>query len=624
MSKRYTYNMNFMGVPLRNGPISRSIRILSRHDRRKILYITIIQTLMSLLDLLGVVAIGLLGAVSVSGIQSQPAGGQINSLLSFIGLQNSTFQTQALVLSLLAVALLVGRTVLSIFFTRRIIFFLSYKAAEISSNLIFNLLSKSLISVQEKTTMATQFAVTRGVDIMMVQVIGTCVVLVADVSLLLVMGAGLLYADPTTAIGGLILFAIAGLILHQVLQVRAGKLGMKHSEVTVQINEKISEVISSYREIVVRSRTEYYAREIGRLRLDFSATSAEMNFLPYVSKYVIETTVILGGLLLGCAQFLLNDVIHAVTTLAIFFAAGSRIAPAVLRIQQGSMQLRTGIGQALPTLELIDRVGFSSMPKESANCLNLVHKGFDPEIIISGVTLKYPNSEIAALDNVTLSIPAGSTVAVVGPSGSGKTSLIDILLGIVEPDTGSVSISGSPPLEAAKKWPGAISYVPQDVVMISGTIRENVSLGYKSEIASDKIVFEALDFAQLKTFVDKLSAGLDTKIGQSGGLISGGERQRLGVARAIFTKPRLLVLDEATSALDSETESSLSAAIEKLKGSTTVIMIAHRLSTVKRADLVVYMENGQVLAKGTFEEVRAIIPNFNLQAEIMGIPKLKN
>jgi ABC-type multidrug transport system fused ATPase/permease subunit len=459
---------------------------------------------------------------------------------------------------------------------------------------------------------------------MMVQVIGTCVVMVADVSLLLVMGAGLLYADPTTAIGGLILFAIAGLILHQVLQVRAGKLGIKHSDVTVQINEKISEVISSYREIVVRNRTEYYAREIGRLRLDFSATSAEMNFLPYVSKHVIETTVIVGGLLLGCAQFLLNDVIHAVTTLAIFFAAGSRIAPAVLRIQQGSMQLRTGIGQAMPTLELIDRVGFSSIPNESPNNLNLVHKGFDPEIIISGVTLRYPNSEIAALDNVTLSIAAGSTVAVVGPSGSGKTSLIDILLGVVAPDTGSVSISGAPPLEAAKKWPGAISYVPQDVVMISGTIRENVSLGYKSEIASDKIVFEALDFAQLKTFVDKLSAGLDTKIGQSGGLISGGERQRLGVARAIFTKPRLLVLDEATSALDSETESSLSAAIEKLKGNTTVIMIAHRLSTVKRADLVVYMENGQVLAKGTFDEVRSIIPNFNLQAEIMGIPKLIN
>jgi len=616
--------MNFMEFPLRNGPISRSIRILSRRDRRKILYIAIIQTLMSLLDLLGVVAIGLLGAVSVSGIQSQPAGGQINSLLSFIGLQNSTFQTQALVLGLLAVALMVGRTVLSIFFTRKIIFFLSYKAAEISANLVFNLLSKSLISVQEKTTMATQFAVTRGVDIMMVQVIGTCVVMVADVSLLLVLGAGLLYADPMTAIAGLILFAIAGLILHQVLQVRAGKLGIKHSDVTVQINEKISEVISSYREIVVRNRTEYYAREIGRLRLDFSATSAEMDFLPYVSKHVIETTVIVGGLLLGCAQFILNDVIHAVTTLAIFFAAGSRIAPAVLRIQQGSMQLRTGIGQAMPTLELIDRVGFSSMPKESPNYLNLVHKGFDPEIIISGVTLRYPNSEIAALDNVTLSIAAGSTVAVVGPSGSGKTSLVDILLGVVEPDTGSVSISGSLPLEAAKKWPGAISYVPQDVVMISGTIRENVSLGYKSEITSDKIVFEALDFAQLKTFVDKLPAGLDTKIGQSGGLISGGERQRLGVARAIFTKPRLLVLDEATSALDSETESSLSAAIEKLKGNTTVIMIAHRLSTVKRADLVVYMENGRVLAKGTFDEVRTIIPNFNFQAEIMGIPKLIN
>jgi ABC-type multidrug transport system fused ATPase/permease subunit len=579
---------------------------------------------MSLLDLLGVVAIGLLGAVSVSDIQSQPVGSRINFLLSFIGLQNSTFQTQALVLSFLAVVLLVGRTILSIFFTRRIIFFLSYKAAEISANLIFNLLSKSLISVQEKSTMATQFAVTRGVDVMMVQVIATCVVLVADVSLLLVMGVGLLYADPTTAIGGLILFAISGLILHQMLQVRAGKLGVKHSDLTVQVNEKIGEVISSYREIVVRSRTHHYAREIGRLRLDFSETSAEMNFLPYVSKYVIESTVILGGLLMGCAQFLLNDVSHAVTTLAIFFAAGSRIAPAVLRIQQGSMQLRTGIGQALPTLELIDKVGFSAMPKGLPDAFDLVHEGFKPEVIVSDVNLRYPNSDTAVLSNVTLSITAGSTVAVVGPSGSGKTSLIDIILGVVKPDTGLVSISGLPPLEAAKKWPGAISYVPQDVVMTSGTVRENVSLGYKSEIASDELVFEALTFAQLKSFVGKLPKGLESKIGQSGGLISGGERQRVGVARAIFTKPRLLVLDEATSALDSETESSLSAAIEKLKGSTTVIMIAHRLSTVQRADLVVYIENGQVLAKGTFDEVRATIPNFNLQAEIMGIPKSVN
>ena len=609
---------------LREGPISRCLRTLNRGDQRKIFYITIIQTFMSLLDLLGVVAIGLLGAVSVSGIQSQPVGSRINFLLSFIGLQNSTFQTQALVLSFLAVVLLVGRTILSIFFTRRIIFFLSYKAAEISANLIFNLLSKSLISVQEKSTMATQFAVTRGVDVMMIQVIATCVVLVADVSLLLVMGVGLLYADPTTAIGGLILFSIAGLILHQLLQVRAGKLGVKHSDLTVQVNEKISEVISSYREIVVRSRTHHYAREIGRLRLDFSETSAEMNFLPYVSKYVIESTVILGGLLMGCAQFLLNDVSHAVTTLAIFFAAGSRIAPAVLRIQQGSMQLRTGIGQALPTLQLIDKVGFNAMPKGLPDTFDLVHEGFKPEVIVSGVNLRYPNSDTAVLSNVTLSITAGSTVAVVGPSGSGKTSLIDILLGVVEPDTGLVSISGLPPLEAAKKWPGAISYVPQDVVMTSGTVRENVSLGYKSEIASDELVLEALTFAQLKSLVDKLPKGLETKIGQSGGLISGGERQRVGVARAIFTKPRLLVLDEATSALDSETESSLSSAIEKLKGSTTVIMIAHRLSTVQRADLVVYIENGQVLAKGTFDEVRATIPNFNLQAEIMGIPKSVN
>ena len=612
-----------MKVKLRRvlkGPLARSIKVLHRNDRRKLIFISAAQILMSFLDLLGVLVIGLLGAVSASTLQSQPVGERINFFLSILNLDKATLQNQALALGLLAVFLLVGRTILSILITRRILFFLSVKAAEVSSRLISILLSKTLITIQEKTSLSTQFAITRGVDIMMIQIVATSMVLVADVSLLIVMGIGLFYADPVTAVSGIVIFGVTGLVLHRQLQVRAGKLGEENSKLLIKVNERISEVLESYREIVVRSRTGFYAREIGQLRHEFSNTSAEMNFLPYVSKYIIETVVIVGGLFVGGIQFLMNDSTRAFTTLAIFLAAGSRLAPAVLRVQQGSMQLRTGIGQAGPTLDLIERLDESSIPQDREDSsLDLEHEGFIPEVSIRDISFRYPNSEESALEHATLDIQPGSTVAIVGPSGAGKTTLIDVLLGVISPDSGSVLISGKHPLEAAASWPGAVSYVPQSVSMSSGSIRENVALGYDLKDASNELVFEALKVAQLTSFVKNLPHGLETKVGQSGGFISGGQKQRIGVARAMFTKPLLLVLDEATSSLDSETEAALSEAIQSLRGSTTVIMIAHRLSTVREADMVVYMDDGKILAFGKFDYVRSQIADFDRQALLMGL-----
>jgi len=193
------------------------------------------------------------------------------------------------------------------------------------------------------------------------------------------------------------------------------------------------------------------------------------------------------------------------------------------------------------------------------------------------------------------------------------------LLGVLTPISGNVKISNVAPLVAVVKWPGAVSYVPQDVTISNGTIKENVSLGFSSEFVSDEMVWDALDIAQLSDFVKQLPDKLDTKVGERGTKISGGQRQRLGIARAMFTKPKLLVLDEATSSLDGQTESDISDAINILKGDVTVVMIAHRLSTVRHADMVVYLEQGKILAQGTFEEVRAQVPDFDKQAQLMGL-----
>ena len=595
------------------------MRVLSQTDQRKVAVVIILQICMSVLDLLGVLAIGLLGALSVSGLQSNKPGDRVSSALQLLQISNLSFQAQASILGVGAVFLLIGRTVLSIFFTRRILFFLSRRGAKISANLISRLLSQPLLTVQARTTQETLYSVTSGVTLITLQVLASAVVLVSDLSLLLVMSVGLFIVDPTTAIGTFLVFSLIGYFLYRFMHIHARDLGVKNSELSIMSNEKIVEVFSSYRESVVRNRRHYYAREIGEIRYELADVVAESAFMPYVSKYVIETTVVLGALLIGGAQFLLQDVTHAVATLAIFLTAGTRIAPAVLRVQQGLIQIRGSLGQATPTLNLIDALGDAPMIENVDDTIDVVHEGFVAEIQINNTSLTYPNTLTRAISDITLTIPAGTSVAFVGPSGAGKTTIIDILLGVLNPDVGSVSISGLPPLLAVAKWSGAISYVPQDVVIAAGTIRENIALGYPPDAATDEMVMNALKIAHLDRFVADLPNGIDTQVGERGAKISGGQRQRLGIARAMLTRPHLLVLDEATSSLDGETEASISAAIHELRGSTTVVMIAHRLSTVRNADMVVYLSKGKVIARGTFNEVRKLVPDFDRQAKLMGL-----
>ncbi len=599
--------------------LARAISILPRRDRKRIVAVASLQVCLGFLDLAGVAVIGVIGALAINGVAATEPGNRVGALLEFLHLDSFNLQTQTFILGISAAILLIGKTVISIIFTRRMLYFLSRRAAVLSANLVSRLLSQSLLTVQSKSLQQMMYSVTGGVSVVTVSVLGTAITMVSDLSLLMVMGIGLLVVDPIVAISTFLAFTLVAIALYRLMHVKAERLGNKQAELSISSSEKIYEVIVAFREMVVRNRRNYYARTIGKQRHLLSDTTAELAFMPNIAKYVIEITVILGALVMCAIQFATSNAAHAVAVLSIFLAATTRIAPAVLRIQNGAISLRGSIGAARPTLELIEQLGSVEETQNTDDVLRDSHEGFESSIQITDLSFTYPEKDLPAISNLNLRINPGTIVAIVGPSGAGKTTLVDLLLGVLPIQEGSIKISGFNPQETIQRWPGAIAYVPQDVSVGNGTIRESISMGYPVEAASDKRVYEAIEIAQLRDFVNALDLGVDTSTGDRGTKMSGGQRQRIGIARAMFTKPKLLVLDEATSSLDGATEANLSDAIQSMRGEVTILMIAHRLSTVRNSDLVIYLSEGRLVASGTFEEVRLAVPDFDHQATLMGL-----
>jgi ABC-type multidrug transport system fused ATPase/permease subunit len=598
----------------------RSLRILSSSDKRKISLVIGVQVFLGMLDLFAILIVGILGALAVNGIQSRSPGSRVSSTLGYLGLSDQSLQMQVGILGISAAFLMIVRTILSVYFSRKVLFFLSRRGAQLSALLARRLLSQSLLVIQERTTQQMLYALTNGVATITLGVLGTAVNLIADISLLVILSVGLFAVDFSVALSTLLMFSSIGITLYYLLHKKARALGLLDAKYSIASNEKIVEVLESYRESIVRDRRDYYTGEIAKLRYSLADTLARISFLPNISKYVIETSVIFGTLLICAIQFIITDATQAIAVLAVFLTAGTRIAPAVMRVQQGAIQIKGSLGSASPTLDLIENLSVvSEKERVSIDNYEFDYPGFDPVICLEEVSFKYNENSKFALNSVSLEIKSGQQVAIVGSSGAGKTTLVDLLLGVTTPDSGKVMVSGLPIAEAISKWPGAISYVPQDIKIANGSIRENVGLGYPKNLAQDKRVTNALEIAHLIELVNELPEGLDAATGEKGSKLSGGQRQRLGIARALFTAPKLIVFDEATSALDGETESLIADSLQKLKGNVTVVMIAHRLSTVRNSDLVVYLEAGAVRAIGNFDEVRQQVPNFDKQARLMGL-----
>ena len=601
--------------------VKRAFSLLTKTDKLKFIFIVIIQILLGALDLIGVALIGIIGALSVTGIQASNPGDRVSYFLNFFNLQNMTLQEQVTVIGFSAAFFMVAKTTLSMFFTKKSLIFLGKRSGQLSGELIQMITSQEYSHFKGKSKQEIIFSLTSGANSLILGVLGSIMTILSDCALIIVMLFGLFLVEPRIAIGSLMFFLFVGFFLNKNLSKKAQYFGLQNMNYSIRANELISNLLDTYRELYVRNEISAHAKEIEKTRIKTAEINSGMAFLPYVSKYVLETSVVVGALLLAMYQFSNQDAARAVGNIALFLAAGTRIVPSILRLQQGLFQIKSSSGGAYPTIKIYDELSsnFRSVNRK-ANLVIDVLDAFNPEVFISNVSYKYPNSLKNVVENISFEISNGSLVALVGKSGAGKSTLADLILGVLDADSGSILVSGLEPADAIAKWPGAISYVPQDVSIINGTIIQNITLDATNPVNfNEEKLWKIVAMSQLDQVIKKLPHGLMTVVGEKGAKLSGGQKQRLGIARALYTDPKLIILDEATSALDSETENEINLAIQNLRGSVTLIIIAHRLATVRSADKVCYFNNGVLEAVGSFDQVRNQVPDFDNQAKLLGL-----
>jgi len=610
---------------------SLSLKLLPPADRRKLGFVTAIQMLSALLDAAGVALFGIVAALATSTVSGSPLPSAASKALTILGIDSADMTTAVIQLSVLAGLLLIGKSIISMLLTRRVLRFLAHRQAIVSGQLATSLLSRPLVQIQRRRSQETAFALTAGVNAAMLGVLGQSITVLSELSLLAVLAIGLLALDPLVAIFAVAFFLTIALVLQKIMSSRAQRLGQTSSNAEVASTALVQESISGYREVLVSNRRSLYVDRFQTLRWQAASVQADLSLMALIPKYVFEIALIVGAGLLAYTQFLFKDAAAAMATIAVFLAAGSRVVPSMLRLQGAALGVRVTSGMSQPTIELAQELAATEVTPKDVVAPNLVsgaqiaetiqsgYKDFSATIELRDVTFAYEAGERSALKHVDLKVTAGSSVALVGPTGAGKSTLADVILGVLQPDSGTVLVGGRDPLEAISTWPGSMAYVPQEVAMATGSIRSNVALGLSPDLVDDDLVWDALRRAKLADFLRKSREGLDTIVGEHGVRLSGGQRQRLGIARALYTRPLLLVLDEATSALDAETEWAVVETLQELEGNVTTVTVAHRLATVRHCDVVVYLENGQLVANGSFDEVVSQVPNFAAQARLLGL-----
>ena len=592
------------------------LHLLDRRDRVLLLASGILQMSLVFLDLLGVLLLGSIVAIATSAVQGRPLPGIINQSIEVLNLQNFTPQALATLFGVVATISLLSKSFLNYYLNLRNSRFLASREAKISARMAQLIFTQPITTLQKFGTPEYQHSLTIGVNSATVGILAGTIAIVSEIFLQVVMATTLLVFSPSLLLIFLFYFGAIFLLLNWMLGEKANKWSARVTSLSIAGTRAIADSLGSYREIIVSGKRDHFISIFRKSREEALEFSVKSSMLGQFSKYVFENSVILGGVVFAGYAFFTKTALEAASLLAVFIAAASRIAPSILKIQLGTLLLKGARGATSKFFEILHH-----LEEQSEQTTSSINNDPDSSVIrFREVSFRYPSSDKNALNDFSSEFKTGEFTAIVGPTGSGKSTLIDLMLGVLRPTHGNISVFGRHP----EQVPGSsirVGYVPQRVYLSEGSLIENICFGESSTQLDEDRVWDVLDTVLLRQWAAELPEGLTTLIGEGGAKLSGGQRQRLGIARALYANPNLLVLDEATSALDAISEYEITEAFERLDKVLTKVVIAHRLSTVLKADKIVYLKGGKIQGMGTFNELRELIPDFDRQAELMGISK---
>ena len=598
-----------------------ALKLLSSRDRKRFWILVIAQMSTGLLDLIGAGLITLVVLLLVGAFEPNANSDALLSKLNGFQFFADYSLIQLAVVSGIGAALFfLIKSVACLWLIRKNLVFLGNQHSQIVSRLSDRFLKKNLLFIESKSSQETSNAILHGTSYLTIELLGPLAIGLSEATLLILFASLMLWINPILMFCTVIFFGSAGVLLHRILGRWAGEVGTIVAQTSSDGQRELEETIGNFRSITVFGRQEFFVKGIRSQAQKGALAHSTKRFIEQIPKFSLEVTLVLGVLALGISQVSSSDLVSASTTLALFLTIAVRSTPSMLRLQGVFIAMRNATGQAKQTLDFIERL---DQEPDRAQVTDIVREhsamAFTPELKVSNLSFVYPNNTYPSISNVTFTLDANCSLAIVGKSGAGKSTLVDLLLGLLVPQEGTVLLNGVAPQIALELWRDKIAYVPQETKILSKTILENIVIGIPENRIDFDAVWLALEQVQLDDFVKKLPYGLYTQIGESGLKLSGGQRQRLGLTRAFYLKPQLLILDEATSALDPETENHISLAISAFSKKATVVSIAHRLATVRAADYVLYLENGKCQAFGTFQEVRDGSPDFATHAKLLGL-----
>jgi ABC-type multidrug transport system fused ATPase/permease subunit len=591
--------------------IRRSLSFLSVRERRSYFTLVVFRALSGILDVVGIALTGLLTGLAATNLDS----GKPLVILGFELPSVSPSTLLALVLAVLVV--FAAKAVIAVSLGRAIANRLAQIDAEKSAQITRYLFTGNLARIQTLDRGEIVWTVMGSTSNAFAGLLGNLSTFVSEGLLLLLVASTFLLIDPVAAICVFVYFGALILVIQGVISRLLKKAGIDASEGNMESVLALDDFLGAFREITVFEKQEYFLRKFSLARRRVSFSGGMLNFLGGMPRYVVETALMLGVVIFVGYQFLTGQLATGLVTVGVFLTGGVRIMAALLPLQNAAAVAKNQVEQSAMAHRLLAeaqefgaatsaqaaRAGNEEPPTaEMASELGALG------VVLDKVSYTYPGSTKRALDKVTMRVAPGQHAAIIGPSGAGKTTIVDLLLGLIEPESGKASVSGFAPRFLTDKHPGLVSYVPQNPGLVSGTIAENIALGIDpAEIDYDKVDL-AVTAAFLEDFIRTLPDGVRSSVGKQGDSLSGGQIQRIGLARALYEQPKLIILDEATSALDATSEAFVAQSLKNLGSDVTVIVIAHRLSTVQHSDVVFVVESGTVRASGTFSELRKTVP----------------